>query len=215
VSPTKIRKQPPRAGLGRIGRRDNGLSMTTAEFDAVRHWDERYRYELVRGVLIVSPAPGRDERGPNGRLGQLLLNYADTRPPCAVVTYDEEEVRCGETRRRADRAIWVSSTGTVDPSRDTPAILVEIVSARRRDRLRDYEIKRDEYRAISVKEYWVFDRFRRQMTVYRFHSDRMETLVVPETGVCTTDLLPGFELPVARLQAEADAAVARRPGGEP
>ena len=52
----------------RLGRSSNGMLMTPAEFDAVEDVDERYVYELVRGVVIVSPPPGdrrtRPERRP-------------------------------------------------------------------------------------------------------------------------------------------------------
>ncbi len=48
--------------------------MTPEEFDATpeRAFDDRYRYELIRGVLVVTPPPGSGERGPNDELGYLL-----------------------------------------------------------------------------------------------------------------------------------------------
>ena len=46
-----------------------------------------------------------------------------------------------------------------------PAIVVEFVSKRHRDRVRDYEEKRRQYLAIGVQEYWIIDRFQRIMTV--------------------------------------------------
>jgi len=82
-----------------------------------------------------------------------------------------------------------------------PAIAVEFVSKRRRDRDRDYQEKREEYLAAGVLEYWVIDRFRRRMTVYS--SNRPEHVVL-EKDIYRTHLLPGFELPLARLLGVAD-----------
>ena len=49
-----------------------GTLMTPDEFDAVDEVDEDYTYELIHGVLIVSPPPLEEERGPNEKLGVLL-----------------------------------------------------------------------------------------------------------------------------------------------
>jgi len=84
---------------------------------------------------------------------------------------------------------------------DVPAVVIEFVASRARDRKRDYEEKRAEYAAIGVKEYWVIDRFRRTLTVCRGEED---LLVVKEDQTYQTDLLPGFELPLADLFAVAD-----------
>ena len=53
-------------------------------------------------------------------------------------------------------------------------------------------------------EYWIIDRFRRTMTVYRNPPRTPGEQVVAENEVCRTDLLPGFELPLAQILAVAD-----------
>ena len=53
-------------------------------------------------------------------------------------------------------------------------------------------------------EYWVIDRFRRTMTVYRNPPRGRPSRSLPRMSVYRTDLLPGFELPLARLMAVAD-----------
>ena len=71
--------------------------------------------------------------------------------------------------------------------------------------MRDYEEKRDEYLAAGVKEYWIIDRFRRVMTVYRKGLAGPTYDIVTETQSYETGLLPGFVLPLSRLLAKADA----------
>ncbi len=100
--------------------------------------------------------------------------------------------------------IWAGLGRLPIVEREKPTIIVEFVSKGRRNRLRDYQTKRREYGEIKVKEYWIIDRFQRKMTAVRYGRSKASTLVVREGEVNTTDLLPGFELPISRLLAEAD-----------
>jgi len=187
----------------RLGPESNGMLMTPEEFAAVDDWDELYRYELVHGVVIVSPPPAEGERGPNEELGYWLRRYHDDNPDGGDMdgTLPEQELETPTGIRRADRVIWCGLRRQPKPKQDVPAIVVEFVGRSSRDRRRDYEQKRSEYAAIGVKEYWVIDRFRRTMTVCRGKSDLQ---IVEENATYTTALLPGFELPLAKLLAVAD-----------
>lgn len=186
-----------------VGFESNGMHMTSEEFDALDDWDENYRYELVNGVLIVVPPAGAGERSPNDELGFLLRTYRDTEAGKLVIdeTMFEQTIVCGGNRRRADRAVWTGLGRAPDPMRDTPTIVIEFVSRSRRDRRRDYEVKRVEYLDAGVSEYWVIDRYSRTMTVFRPDDERT---VITEQDVYSTDLLPGFELPLGRLLSKAD-----------
>jgi Uma2 family endonuclease len=183
-----------------------GTLMTPEEFDAAEDWDELYVYELIHGVLIVSPLPAIGERAPNDLLGHLLRTYRDQHPQGAALDYTvaEHSVRTRRNRRRADRVIWAGLGRVPDPVRDLPTIIVEFVSRGRRNRRRDYKAKRSEYLRAGVSEYWIIDRFRREMTVVRSRAGAPEELVLAAQDTYTTPLLPGFELLLARLFGESD-----------
>lgn len=182
-----------------------GTLMTPREFDRA-DFVEGHRYELVHGVLIVSPSPLENERDPNEELGYMLRAYRDTHAEGKALdaTLPEHTVRTKANRRRADRVIW-AGLGRRPRRRDTPSIIVEFVSAGKRDRTRDYEEKRDEYMDMGVKEYWVFDRFRRTLTVYAARAGKVKKQVLREKQTYTTELLPGFVVPLAQLFALADS----------
>lgn len=185
-----------------VGPDSNGMLLLPAEYDAIEDCDRGYRYELVNGVLVVLPLPGMGERSPNDELGYLLRSYRDNSPESSAFdgTAPEQTIECGGNRRRADRAIWVGLGDDFDPDRQIPTIAIEFVSASSRDWRRDYIEKRAEYAAAGVKEYWVIDRFEREMTVFRGE----QVLVVAADGVYETPLLPGFTLPLAKLLERAE-----------
>jgi Uma2 family endonuclease len=190
----------------RLDRRSNGILMTPEEFDAVTDWDNRYVYELVHGVVIVVPPPGEAERDPNGELEFLLRLYQLTHPQGSILdkTLSEQYLPVPDGRRRADRVVWTGLGRVPDLGRDIPSIVVEFVSRRKRDRRRDYEEKRREYLALGVREYWIIDRFDRTMTVFRDAQGEPPEVIVKAEETYRTPVLPGFELPLARLLKLAD-----------
>jgi len=189
---------PPILGPGLAG-----TLMSAEEFDSVTDFDENFTYELIHGVLVVAPPPLEEERGPNEELGLLLRLYKITHPDGHALddTLPEQYVRTPANRRRADRVIWAGLGRPPNPQEDVPAIAVEFVSEGKRNRLRDYDEKRAEYVASGVTEYWIIDRFSRTMTAFR--SDGSDVVVLSD-GIYRTPLLPGFELPLARLLEVAD-----------
>ena len=188
----------------KFGPGSSGILMTPHEFDRA-DFVEGWRYELVNGVLIVSPIPSMKENDPNQELGYWLLIYRDQHPKGSALdhTAHEWEVKTRRNRRRADRVIW-AGLGRLPRRNETPTIIVEFVSAGKRNRERDYEVKRKEYRDIRVKDYWIIDRFDRTRTVFSTIAGKSPKQVIRENQTYKTELLPGFELPLARLLALAD-----------
>ena len=188
-----------------FGPRSAGLRLSLREFDRAE-FVEGYRYELIDGILVVSPIPSAPERGANQILAYLLLNYRDDHPRGAVLdgTLPEHTVNTPTNCLRADRVIW-AGLGRRPNYTMPPTIIGEFVSSGKRRYKRGYEEKRDEYLAMGVKEYWVIDRFDRTMTVFKPAADNIKQRKHSEKQTYTTLLLPGFDLPLSRLLAEADA----------
>ena len=204
-----VKPRPKRSRQPRIGPDSAGRLMSAPQFDRLTYDDcvEGYRYELIRGVLVVSPAVSSAETSPNQDLGHILLTYQESHPEggCLDATLPERDIFLPRNRRRADRVIWIGLGRVPDEKRDIPSIVIEFVSPGRRAAVRDYETKRDEYLGSGVKEYWVIDRFLRQMTVFRPGPDGPIATILPEGQSYETPLLPGFVLPLGRLLTKADA----------
>jgi Uma2 family endonuclease len=187
-----------------FGPESNGILLTPRQFDRAE-FAEGWCYELINGVLVVSPIPSLNERDPNQQLGHWLLSYQEGHPQGSILdfTISEHTVKTRRNRRRADRVIW-TGLGRLPTAKDVPSIIAEFVSSRRRDWKRDYEDKRDEYLEMRVQEYWVLDRFQRTLTVFTHQAGKVKKRLYREHQTYRTDLLPGFELPLARLFALAD-----------
>lgn len=188
--------------IHRLNPEDNGLCMTPVEFDAVEDWDRDYTFELVQGVVIVSPAPVSCERKLNDVLGHWIRNLqeSDRNGRAVDETLPCQYIAVENGRRRADRAIWVGLGRDPDVERDVPQIAIEFVSERRRDRHRDYVLKRQEYREAGVVEYWIIDRFERSVTVFGVDTENKFN----ENQSVHSALLPGFELSVEQLMKAID-----------
>ncbi len=188
----------------RLGPDSCGALLTPEEFDAAEY-EPGWRYELIYGVLVVSPAALRKERDPNEELGHWLRNYQESHPRghSLDATFYDDTVVTARARRRADRVIFAGLGRTPQPG-DVPTIVVEFVSAGKRNLTRDYKAKRDEYLTLGVREYWIIDRFARRLTVHRLQGETSDTQVVHEGGSYNTQLLPGFELSLDSILARAD-----------
>ena len=187
-----------------LGPQSNGALLAPWEFDTA-DFEPGWRYELINGVLIVNPAPLRQERDPNEELGRCLRNYQEEHPQGSALDYtiSEETVYIGPHRRRVDRAIWCGLK-RLPGERETPTICIEFVSQGKENRERDYETKRHEYRSADVSEYWIIDRFDRSMTVHLFSGRTAAQKTISPRQSYTTPRLPGFKLRLGQLLKLAD-----------
>jgi Uma2 family endonuclease len=195
-----------------LGPESAGLLMTPAEFDAIEEYDPEYRYELIKGVVVVSPIPLADETGPNDLLGQLLLNYQESTSGKDVLdgTLPQQYVYTRTGRRIADRLIWTGLGRVPNLRKDRPTIAVEFVSGSRRDRQRDYVDKRREYAEAGIRQYWIIDRFQRTLTVVDYAKGKQKVRVITEHLTYESPLLPEFILPVGRILEAADRWATRK-----
>jgi Uma2 family endonuclease len=195
-----------------LGLESAGILMTPEEFDAVTEYDENYQYELIHGVLVVSPIPLPQETGPNELLGHCLLTYQETHLQGAALklTLPQDYVRVRQGRGIADRLIWCGDQENIDPYGDLANIAVEFVSAGRRNRRRDYEEKRDEYEKAGLDEYWIIDRFERTLTVVQYRGKKPAVRTYRESDAYESPLLPGFIVPLQKLLQAADRLARRK-----
>lgn len=158
------------------------------------------RYELNDGRLVVMPPPG-DIHGK--QLGKII-RYLDT---------EAEERGLGEMRgevgillrRNPDRVVGADAAFILTKSlpvkrtkegylETIPELVVEVRS--KNDTSNEVRAKKEEYFAAGVKLVWVLDTDEKTVTAHR---PKKPLQVFGRDAVLTTDLLPGFAVPVAKL----------------
>lgn len=124
--------------------------------------DDGNKYELIDGVLYVTPAPTPRHEDVLARLSALLGPYVARERlgyvyhPRAVIRLDGSEVEPDLfVRQQAD-------FGNKWELAPVAPLVVEVLSDS--TRRRDHEVKRDFYLRAGVGEYWIIDQERRSIT---------------------------------------------------
>jgi hypothetical protein len=90
----------------RIGADSAGLAMSPDEFDAITEYDNSVNYELINGVLVVTPMPSRFERSANELLGYWLRTYQEQHVGgnCLIDIVFNDYLHTRDNRCRAGRS---------------------------------------------------------------------------------------------------------------
>lgn len=129
-----------------------GRSFTTADLD--RMPDDGRRYELLDGLLVVTPAPGW---GHQLVITRLVVQLDQCRPSGAwCVLCAPFDVELGIDKRVQPDVLVARKAGFTQrnlPVPPTLAVEVASPSTRRYDRT----LKRDWYESVGVAAYWIVD----------------------------------------------------------
>jgi len=153
--------------------------------------DDRVRYEVIRGELFVTPAPGTVHQRAVLELARRLQDYLETHG------LGEALPAPFEVEFTEDSAVQPDVLVILEPQRrhltpkrlhGPPALVVEIVSytSKRTDRLE----KRELYLAEGVPEYWVVDIERRRVERWRPGYNQPDILVAELTWQPRPDIAP-------------------------
>jgi Uma2 family endonuclease len=187
--------------------------MSLAEFDEAEE-TPGYRYELARGVVEVVEVPGDDHGQVVDNAHELLSRYRREHPDLIRRIGHGSDIRYLipelESDRNPDLAVVFRDAPRDARRRLRAGLAVEIVSAGKRARDRDYVAKREEYLAVGVREYWIIDPSLRQVTVLVRREapagPSWEERVFRGDEVIQGEALPGFAGIVAELWADVEAA---------
>ncbi len=197
----------------KIGPANHGQRMTLAEFHEAEA-QEGYLYELARGVLVVTDVPRTWHWQIVDNLHEMFSAYRRAHPGAIVLIGHGSDARyiipVLESDRHPDLAVVFPGASRMDVPYmkepfPLPELAVEVVSRGKRARRRDYEEKREEYLAIGVREYWIVDPERRQVTVLsRQDGPSWSERVFQGDEAIVSGLLPGFDATVADVWTGAE-----------
>lgn len=164
------------------------LKHTTLEEFAAMEKDERFNYELIDGVVMMSPSPSREHQIISFRLqGNLFLALKNTACQGAC----EYDIKCGEAIFKPDVMVFCN------PDVELPEIIFEIISPS--SKYRDLVIKVAKYEEADIKEYWIIDPKIKTVTVHDFVNqtteiyginDTIQSKAIPEIIIAVADIFP-------------------------
>ena len=190
-----------------LGRSDipatsSGVKLTYDDF--AQFPDDRKRHELIDGKHYVTPSPNVRHQRIAGTLFGLIWSYLQVNPigevfmaPFDVVFSDFDVVEPDLLFISKDRIPQIVTPLHV---RGTPDLVVEVTS--KGTRKRDETVKRRLYECAGVLEYWFVDTQADAVCVYQRSGERLARVAELSrraNETLTTAMLPGLELPLARI----------------
>jgi Uma2 family endonuclease len=187
--------------------KDHGRRVTPEEWETAEADSKLWKYEVIDGVIHVSPPPEMDHDGIADWLHDVFAAYRRSHPGvfnrisqhCAVRVPDRIDL----TEPQPDFALYLLPEDTTGLRwRDVePFLVVEIISERteEKDTVRNVDLY---VQVPGIREFWIFDPrpnwLEPSLTVYRKRGGRWQRPIeVAFGGVYETPrLLPGFSLRV-------------------
>jgi Uma2 family endonuclease len=186
--------------MATISLEDHGRTMTLDEFIAAQPV-EGYRYELVRGHLFAEDIEPDIHGQVVSNLYWITCRHDQLQPGMILrVGGGANFLLCRpetESALRPDLGVVLRNAARDTTGHRKPALVAEVVSAT--SAKRDYRIKREEYLAFGILEYWIVDLPMRKMTVLVRHGDVWVERPCVEGQPIPSVVLPGLESTVADL----------------
>ncbi|MFN8524428.1 MAG: Uma2 family endonuclease [Chloroflexota bacterium] len=163
-----------------------------------------WRYEIIDGELHVAKAVGWEHQYAADEILLALKLWVRERgtglvmSAPGVVFADDDNV--------IPDVIWLSGD-QVPHAADAaghiivaPALAVEVLSPGAANERRDRELKLDLYSRRGVREYWIVDWQRREVSLHRREGSRLSrTDTLMGEATITSPMLPGFSCPLSSL----------------
>ena len=168
--------------------------------DLERFPDDGQRYELLDGLLLVTPSPGVDHQVVASRLGTALARALEARPDIQVVG-PGVVVREPGTQLQPDVMVFRAAGPLTASWKEIREVWLAVEVLSPSSRVYDREFKRDAYLALGVAEVWLVDLGERAVLVSRPERPRDERV----TGVLrwkSSHLDLPIELDLVRLFAD-------------
>jgi Uma2 family endonuclease len=162
---------------------------------------DNVRRELFDGELVVSASPLTRHQVVSMRLSATFFNHLADRGGAQVFHAPLDVVLSDKNVVQPDLLVVLDRQSQIITEKNiqgVPALLVEILSEPRMDRVR----KRDLYARFKVTEYWVVDPDADRVEVYRLRGEQYAKPEILETGdILEFGPLPGLSIDVGALLA--------------
>ena len=168
--------------------------------------DDGFRYELINGELLMSPAPSFFHQMSNSDLALFLKLYIKEHSLGWVVEAPTDVILDNYNTVQPD-IIFISKENFSKIKKNAmygaPDLVVEIISPNsiRRDRY----IKKELYEKHGVKEFWLVDIENKSVEVFNNNDRHFELFsLTVETGKIESNLFPELEILIESILPDFD-----------
>jgi Uma2 family endonuclease len=172
--------------------------------DYLRLPDDGRRYEIIKGVLYVTNAPGYDHQFTVIELAAELRSFVKANKLGVVLTAPFEVHLPGIANPVHPDVFFVAKERQPvrgDKNfRGVPDLIIEVSSPA--TMRRDHSTKLDAYEQAGVREYWLANPYTRSIMIYTLPAEGQEYILLGEFSAGETlhsAVLPGLELAVDTL----------------
>jgi Uma2 family endonuclease len=166
--------------------------------------DRANRYEIIDGELLVTRAPDWKHQKTCAKIVTALENWSEQSDLGEVVP--APGVLFSETDHVIPDVVWASYVRLsllLDEAGHligAPELVVEVLSAGRKNEQRDREAKLKLYSVQGVNEYWIVDPTAATVEIYRRDNGRLKLVTtLYNQDEITSPLLPGFSCLVSKF----------------
>lgn len=159
--------------------------MTLKEFEAMEK-DERLNYELIDGVVMMSPSPSREHQKIASNLHYALRTSLKNSRCETLYEYD---VKANGNVFKPDLMVFC------EENENLPIIIIEIISPTSKHR--DLVTKVAKYEQAGIAEYWIADPKTQIITVHDFvnaeteiytREDTIHSKAIPDIVIAAADI---------------------------
>ncbi|MGD1897891.1 MAG: Uma2 family endonuclease [Phormidesmis sp.] len=179
------------------------IRWTTRDLEVLPQ-NEWTTYEIIDGELFVTRSPHVDHQEVRGNLYAFLRSWSKKTGlgkaifGPGIVLADADNV--------IPDVVWVSQTrfslikDEAGHLTKMPELVIEVLSAGADNIRRDREAKLKFYSIQGVQEYWIADRFTKQLEVYRREEGKLSlAMTLMSNDTLTSPLLPEFTCPIDQI----------------
>ena len=150
-------------------KKSEAVKVTLEDFEAMSK-DERFSYELIDGVVMMSPSPSFDHQKVGSNCTYHLrskIEAADDRQ-CDVLY--ELDIKVNGDVYRPDVLVFCGD------DREIPLVVIEVISptSNRRDML----LKPLKYEQAGIAEYWIVDPDSRVIIIHDYKHDQCKVYTI-------------------------------------
>ena len=176
--------------------------ISVSEFRHMDLGDEDAYYELINGEIVMKAAPSPLHQEVSNNLSFALTTFVRAKNLGKVFT-SPIDVFLHEFSHVMPDVLFISAKnkGIIDYREGihgVPDLVVEIISPS--SIYQDRMMKRNDYEASGVREYWLVDPKNQSIEVYELADSAFHLVVIAaETGKVHSKLLEGFELDITTI----------------